>query len=108
MDPDAVVEVFVLVIRCELYVDVFADARRDHPFFIVLDFEKWSAGRQDVQTLWGWWVVYQFYFQSMSFAKFETSKTHNAGVSAEKTVAANRIELVMLGQVVDFISLGFC
>lgn len=45
VDPDAVVEIFVLVIWSELDVDVFTDAGRNHSFLVVLDFEVWCAGR---------------------------------------------------------------
>ena len=42
VDSDAVIEVFVFVIWSELDVDILADTRWDHTFFIVLNFEKWS------------------------------------------------------------------
>ena len=39
MNTDEVVEVFVLIVRSELDIDVFSDARRNHALFVVLYLE---------------------------------------------------------------------
>lgn len=62
VNPDCIVEVLELIIRCELNVDVLCDAAGDHALFVVLDFEKGGLRGKDVETLRGWRVIDQPHF----------------------------------------------
>ena len=107
VDSYGIVKVLVLVVRSELNVDVLADSRRDHPFFVVLYLKIWGLRWQNVQPLWRWRVVDDFNFQNMRFPKFKTGKLNHGGRCAEKSIGANCIKLITHAQVVIFFSFSF-
>ena len=51
VDPDAVIEVLVLIVGCELNINIISDSRWNHPFFIVLDLKVRRRWREDMETL---------------------------------------------------------
>ena len=106
MDADGVIEVLVLIVGSELHVNVLADAARDHPFLVVLYLEKRRAGWQDVQTLRSRRVVDQLHLQSVGLAQLKSCKLDDAWTSAKDAVAADCVELVLLAELVDLVSLG--
>jgi hypothetical protein len=74
VDADAVVVVFVLIIGCELHVQVLAYTCWDHSLLVVLDLEVRSVGRQDVQTLRRWGIVDESDFDGVRLLGFEASE----------------------------------
>lgn len=74
MNTDAVVEVLEFISRCELHIDVFADAGWNHALFAILNLEE-SGGRwENMKTLGCWRVVHELHFQSVGFVQLITSK----------------------------------
>lgn len=68
VDPYRIIEVFVLIARSELNIDVLTDARGHHTLFVVLDLEEACLWRQNVQPLRSWRVVDQLDFECVGLA----------------------------------------
>ena len=76
VNSDGVVVVLVGLVTSggELNVNVLRHTCGQHSFFVVLDFEEWRLGRQDVQPLGCWRVVYEFDFQRVGLVGFKPCK----------------------------------
>ena len=57
MNSNCIIEILVLIVRGELDIYVFGNARWYHAFLVVFYLEIWSRGRKNMQSLWGRRVV---------------------------------------------------
>ena len=107
VDSHGVVVILVFVDSGrELDVNLFGDARRDHPLLLVSDLEVARLRGQDVEALRSRRIINESQLHSVRFICLEACELDHAGRSLEHAVRAHSVVSVLFGNADSFVCLG--
>lgn len=107
MDPDWVVEIFVIVAWRELNKDVFTNSRWDHTLLVVLYLEEVSLRRQNMQSLGCRWVIDELDFESMCLIELIAGELDHRRIGTKETIGSNSIKFIVETQIISLFGYRF-
>ena len=107
VDSHGVVVIFVFIdSRRELDVNLFGDARRDHPLLLVPDLEVARLRGQDVEALRRRRIINEPQLHSVRFICLEACEFDHILRGLEDAVRAHSVVSVLLGNADSLVCLG--